>query len=835
MSDSLENTAAELVYAVDLREKDETDAKNYADWSVEVERAVTRQIETIDKRGKVICRAYPEEGPPYVELEKNLFEQELKTVQKKVERKLIVNQRLIDKLIEEINNNFGYQGSAIETEWDAFKQMMDQVPPDEQAPIYSPDYDELSDPYQVIIDPYGFGLDEKPYGLKAIQYTYQKALERGDYYVLLGRGGGRFFRKELIPNFEEMRDKAFKQALNDPDAFDALYYLVEFQEVQSRSYPFGPPKLEGALPGYHTKKRVEYMNSDETNHLSSIFVGELRKLCERAASQEPSRFLTFDGLRYFDHLPLFSEIVKIAFRNINLQYRSAFLKDLHPYLDESIVRALAEETVRELLTVDPDHMFKSYKHFKDFVDKPERWLERCIEITPELAIFNYNDFKDLPEAREWVEWGCSKLLETNYTKALLLYDHYHDSVPFPYYFENDLIEVGLKKYPDFLLDPDICGHSIQKRSDWPEIKAKAEKRGAYFKAKRDEALEVMLASIPKEMKYKYWGITEGRLTEAFLQDPAIALYPLVDSAWLEPYVKPKEVQVEITIIVLRNMVRRNMSLNKENFLDAYSELWAAEEKYRNVPLFEGRNILLLSHSETYKDVEHLQRLPDKDRFGGKRFVDKLQEKQGSGKKFAHIEAKKKDFESIRKAKETALHAIEEFPSPMTFCFDGHAYENAIYLSDGDIAGTSLGLKGAKQAEPVETENTVKITTVELAEAILKRYRNKKDIEKDIFIFDGCKTFAFIQNLYKQLENLNCPKPIAISPAEYGQYSFSRYESAYGSDFWDAILKQAKPTMGDFFYFEKVNFHNPSVFIPDLYGSMQIAEAESDGEEKSKAA
>ena len=83
MDDSFKKTAHELIQAVDAREKNKTDEDSYEDLSKQVEHTLYWQIQTIENRAKVIIRAFPEEGPDYVQVEKNLFDQELRTAQKK--------------------------------------------------------------------------------------------------------------------------------------------------------------------------------------------------------------------------------------------------------------------------------------------------------------------------------------------------------------------------------------------------------------------------------------------------------------------------------------------------------------------------------------------------------------------------------------------------------------------------------------------------------------------------------------------------------------------------------------------------------------------------------
>ena len=243
MDDSFKKTAHELIQAVDAREKNKTDEDSYEDLSKQVEHTLYWQIQTIENRAKVIIRAFPEEGPDYVQVEKNLFDQELRTAQKKIERRFFVNQRLVNKLVEDILSNFGNEGESVQMEWEAFKQMIDQ-PPLEGDDLLGID-DPFKNPYEVLVIPYQFGLGEKPYGKKTMEYAYKKALENGDYHMLLG---DEFFNKDLIEDFENMRDEAFRQALSDEDALSGLANIMAFQARQTSTTSDEVPQVKGALP-----------------------------------------------------------------------------------------------------------------------------------------------------------------------------------------------------------------------------------------------------------------------------------------------------------------------------------------------------------------------------------------------------------------------------------------------------------------------------------------------------------------------------------------------------------------------------------------------------------
>src|SRR3989338_7036715 len=727
MDDSFKKTAHELIQAVDAREKNKTDEDSYEDLSKQVEHTLYWQIQTIENRAKVIIRAFPEEGPDYVQVEKNLFDQELRTAQKKIERRFFVNQRLVNKLVEDILSNFGNEGESVQMEWEAFKQMIDQ-PPLEGDDLLGID-DPFKNPYEVLVIPYQFGLGEKPYGKKTMEYAYKGALPR--------------------------------------------------------------PKNGWVLYG----SDIDISEIPESQFLS---------LCERAAGQDPSVFLQLHYLKYYKDIPGLRETVKTAFININLNYRTTYLHHLKPFLNEDEIRELTRDTLEELLESNHENVLFSYERYKDYIEAPETWVQRAIEKDPEMEILYYHETQDLPDAELWVKWAAKKLLKTNYRSALFLYNiygssYYHGSKPpFPEDYEESLIKEGLEKYPDFLLDFALCGYSIQKRQDWPEIKEKAEVKGVYFKAKREEAVEILLKSIPDIELNNSHG-NPSRRRDQLLMDPAIVLYPLIELEWIP--IKDKTIAVQTAILLLRNLLAQNLKPSQENVDRAYKQLQEVREKNKNIGIFYYSNVLMVSHSEVKKE--------NKAAFGKPALQEAIKAKQGPNTQFESVKAEKNTLEELKKTKKRALDAIEDFPSPMTFIFDGHAWEHALFLSDGNIEGA---MQNEKQT-PLETETTIKITLTELANALAAREKKGKNPSGDILIINGCGNYLFAKNLYAELENRNVAKPIIITPSEYGQLMFYWWDHIYGDEFWTALLEPTHPSLGDFWPMNEIHQSNPSVFIP----------------------
>ena len=815
MDDTFKKASEDLVSAVDSREKNPMDEYDRPiDLSKKVERALELQIETIEKRGEVIVHGFPEEGPPYVALEKRFFLRELSASQEKIEKKKVVNKKLIDHLVEDIRNNFGYEADANQMEWEAFKKMIEQAP---QQQADDKNFDRYKDPYQVLIDPYSYGLDEKPYGKQVLEYAFERALKNGDYGTVLCCP---LFTKGAFNNYDTLKKEALSQLFKDPDSEEALRFLLRFLQTTENNQEFEEPKISGALP--HRKNHTEYKDVDEFEGIPKT---EVFYLCQRAVHENPTTFIRVNyGGNALKKLPQFESLIIEAYKSINLKFRLSWLDDIGVILPKETVEILAYETTQELVIDEPEELIRNYRDLSTYVNNADQFLEEAALKKPESAVYHYGSYKDSLQSGKIFRKAAKTMLESNYREAASFYNSssgYESSTygyPFPANYGDEVVRIGLERYPEVLLDPTMASGGLQKRPDWLTVKAAAEKKVASIGPKKKEAVDILLRSIPKNKKIEGG---PARLEAVLMDDPAIALYPLVDLSW-ETISPDKNVKTEICIIVLRNLINQGIPFSRENFVEGYRQFWEAREKYKDTPLFEGRNILIASHSETYHDDKDLRTIPEKDRFGRIELDRGIKKRQGPEVTFEHIEPKKKSFESVKESKKRILQRIEELESPMTFIFDGHGWNDTLYLSDGNIAGTTQGVK----QEPLETELTVKITVVELANALLARHRNGKDLTKDILVLNMCSSFLFIRNLYKELDKIAIPKPIAISPVEYGQYGFSSYDSTYGDDFWDTVMKSQSPNLGDFWNFKEISYQNPSVFVPTQKGDLQLAENET---------
>lgn len=874
---SIQEAATELVAAVDAREKKTKNPDRYDyDWSDRVYSTLDWQLDVIEKRSTAILRVAPNSGPDYILIEKQLFEREIRAAKEKMEKTLFVNKKLIDGLVQDIRGDFGYEGNE-DIEWLAFKSMIDQ-PPREGKKAEEKDYDPLlKNPYEIIYNPYSFGLDRRPYGTRVLSYAFGKAVDNGHYSFVLDP----LFKREIIPNYDEIAARCFEKAFAEPDPSTAIRFFTRFQGIYREQRKFSEPLVEGALPVLGNG----YTVSDEPGvraPFENVPESKFDELFARAAIKDPDEFLSSIDHAHFEWVPNLERHVINAFNSNELTVRYVHLGQIEIILGRAMAGIEAEKWAIEILKTQPTMFFVASDVLKNYIpqeylgrhlmdafnsvaladrcdyfiyienilgkerasveaekwmievlkSKPSRifseyitlrWyvppehLEPCLlraaENDPQAALPDYDRYKMAGNAAEVFRLAADLLLKRDYPLVLSNYGNLAFTNNFGLLsagYEDRLIQIGIERYPDLLLQLQGSVGRIQGRTDWPQIVSQCEARAAMFKTKKEEAVRILLHSIPANRKVESNEL--ARRSEELLADPAIALYPTIQLEWIP--IQDKSLAVQTAIILLRNLIVQNLEPTRENIETAYSQFLAVREENKNIRIFEGRNVLMVSHSETYSD---------RDRFGRASLDSAMRRKQKPGVQFEHVEPKKKSLQSVRECKERALNLIETLPSPMTFLFDGHAWRGGLYMSDGNISGTALS---GNAPTPFETQNTIKITPSELAQAFLKRQNSGKDPSLDILILNGCDTFLFAKNLYEELDRLNVKKPIIISPSEYGQYGFSRYESAYGDDFWDTLMRSQNPSLGDLWPMREMPLLNPSVFIPINGVPMQFAENET---------
>ncbi|TSC58347.1 MAG: Uncharacterized protein Greene041619_571 [Candidatus Peregrinibacteria bacterium Greene0416_19] len=277
-------------------------------------------------------------------------------------------------------------------------------------------------------------------------------------------------------------------------------------------------------------------------------------------------------------------------------------------------------------------------------------------------------------------------------------------------------------------------------------------------------------------------------------------------------------QVQMRAMIARNLFFQGLEVTQETVQTEMERIMKAREKYRDVTLFQGRNVLVAAHRETLPK-EKEQKSGDRYRFGKRAVIESIRKQGGLLPEQSFIRPEETD-ESGQDAKRRILERIRTLRPPATFVFDGHGSPKALYLSDGEPQDKGFH----------EKKHTSKITVAELADAFVERAKNFHTLEtddvktKDILILGTCYNSNFIRSFYESLGN--DPKPVALGMSEYGQEGYSELSSPFGSQFYSKVLdlgSGTKTTIGTVYENELKGDSNPSLYIPDeLNRTMQIS-------------
>jgi len=320
-------------------------------------------------------------------------------------------------------------------------------------------------------------------------------------------------------------------------------------------------------------------------------------------------------------------------------------------------------------------------------------------------------------------------------------------------------------------------------------------------------------------EFRARGISERQVIERRIklhEDPGLEKILYIHEDWIVPKPETKRALIKFMAMISRNLYFQNKEVNKENVTEEYKQILQQREKDTQIALFEDRNVVLAAHNE---------KINGKDRFGKPLLVIALR-MQGANLSSDNVIKPKDDLESLKKAKNLILWKIINTPPPFTIIFDGHGAPDAVFLSNGQI----------KAGNPVETENTIKLTSLEISEALKKRYLKlmnnpanlRIELEKPpIFIFASCNSSTLLRNIYKRIKTIRT-KIISLGMAEYNQYGFSELSSKYGSWFFEKVLNLGEfgktTTLGTVMENEHKDVSTPSLYIRSESGGIkQVAE------------
>ncbi len=204
------------------------------------------------------------------------------------------------------------------------------------------------------------------------------------------------------------------------------------------------------------------------------------------------------------------------------------------------------------------------------------------------------------------------------------------------------------------------------------------------------------------------------------------------------------------------------------------------------------NILLVDHTGKWFD--------NSDRFAKKALREALKNKTRT---FLYLN---EEWEPDTR-KDLLLQLVAETPK-LTFYFDGHGSDTALYLNGGEVLPDGT-IK--------DTHESIKITVKDLAKALDLRSKllKKEDYEITI-ILASCFSNNFAYKLLLSISELT-PVPNIITMSEYSQYGYSVYGNKYGSTFNEILVKMQDNNLKSLLFetFKPKNMSrllsNPSIF------------------------
>jgi len=281
---------------------------------------------------------------------------------------------------------------------------------------------------------------------------------------------------------------------------------------------------------------------------------------------------------------------------------------------------------------------------------------------------------------------------------------------------------------------------------------------------------------------------------------------------------------KFAVMICRNLYFQEKPINQINSLEEYENIIQERERLGDISLLKGRNIILATHGEEIEPG--MSDTGKKDRFGSPAMRESIKHHKGAEGQFEHIEPKTDSYNEVKDAKDDIISNLKIMPSPLTFIFSGHGGPDAIYLTDGEFTGDIPTVDQIR-----ETENTVKITYTELAEALKTRQNNigRTALSEDVMIFTECYNHTFMRKLNGKLDELNCSTPIMVGSAEYNMTTSSDFESEYDSSFFEKVLalgEEEEVTFKNLWENEELNDFDTTLFIPrSSFGPiMQVSDA-----------
>jgi hypothetical protein len=234
-----------------------------------------------------------------------------------------------------------------------------------------------------------------------------------------------------------------------------------------------------------------------------------------------------------------------------------------------------------------------------------------------------------------------------------------------------------------------------------------------------------------------------------------------------------------------------------------------QDKYFDMPLLEGRNVVLVGNSEIWEqneDGEVPNRLLGKPRFVTPDLLEGIEASSPKTfKSFVPIKENGEQFSSEELAdfKKDFLDYIKNTPPPLTVVFPGHGDKKSFHYYSGEIQGGRARTGGKFEY----------LSSKEFSDAITERAGKfgRDKVKEDIYVLDDCFGSNYIRDAKEKIEKSGiAPMPLLAAPAEYGQFGFSHYSEK--RDPLYTVLGILPPGSG---IFDKVNYRNNPPTVGDI--------------------
>lgn len=452
---------------------------------------------------------------------------------------------------------------------------------------------------------------------------------------------------------------------------------------------------------------------------------------------------------------------------------------------------------------------------------------------------SYEKADPLSEAQKLIDFdkGEGSLLCANELEALKFIDYIQRQLSF----EGVSILYLWKLSHDGKTAVDLhhakCEKSI---AGWKEATSYAKEKGLDYYNKLPERHEELVGAILKikeeskgnenrfellKFMYQNTNFTTAYNVGVFLKDPAFTYCEKVQGIIHDP---GKALKIGRNLFLEKKPLH---VITEETINGAERKIEEEKDKYKDVEIFKGRNVILVGNSELWQNRPRDPTIMPDNLLGKPRFldpetIDAVKKNIGGDNPEEKLQTFKPSSETpsvdeLKKMEDAILLSIETTPPPLTFLFDGHGLEDGLFYINGYVSNDIKNSGKGKESMSAE----------KLAKAIAKRKENfpgrEEDLAKDVYIFSSCYSHTYARRVIDINKENGGIQPVFVGVSEYGQYGFSTFEfdKSYNKTFG---IGQEDSTLGALFGRAKDSKNSHiSIYLPDQNNApKQVVENET---------